>query len=282
MPGRPLRYSGIAPQDDPLHYTFVNRVAAPATASLAPATASLAAATGSSGPATGSSVEAAGTLSDRTLRITPPLSFELEDKSQVAQWAPTVQSSVAGFHPDTDCQGNFTAAKFQANNNCYNYACNIATNSFAQPGRRHMVKYTDGTGQLTQANVLLAAEADGLKLVGDSSMKLSDALAAANSDNPEPGHVVALLISVPDPSIDWKGDFHFVRCDNRHSSSWSQKNGPDQVINLDFEGKPLTDPSVARWVVNQGPASPDGTIAIESVYTFAAWMFVSYKSVAII
>ena len=42
------------------------------------------------------------------------------------------------YAPPTDCKGLFMSCNFQPNNNCYNYGSDIATNSFAQPGRQHI------------------------------------------------------------------------------------------------------------------------------------------------
>lgn len=217
-----------------------------------------------------------------TRRIKPPIFVTLPDKTRVAQWADTEKSRVDGFRPDVDCQGNFTASKFQANNNCYNYACNIATNSFALPGRRHGKHYWDGNGQLTPESVRAAAEADGLITLGDAQMPLASAVQQIKLMELGDGHLVALLISSQNEKIKWLGDFHFVRCDDREAGRWSQKNGPDQVTNFDFEGKLLVDPSKACWVVNQGPHTPIGKTAIESVYFFSAWMYVPFNKVDII
>jgi hypothetical protein len=248
-----FRYSGINPSDDPLHYTFDR---------------------GSGDKATGSD--------SGTKRIKAPLSVELANGQRVAQWAPTVRSNVQGFRPDRDCEGNFTSAKFQVNNNCYNYACNIATNTFALPGRKHGLSYTDKKGRLTQKSVLAAVDADGLRLVGGPDMSLATALKKVPEMRLGPGHLIALVISKPKAKIGWNGDFHFVRCDQRNGGKWSQKNGPDQITNFDYAGLPIRDPSSACWIVNQGPADPSRSTAVRSEYQFAAWLFVPYETVDII
>jgi hypothetical protein len=77
----------------------------------------------------------------------------------------------------------------QWNNNCYNYATNYRTDTFAQPGRANGAMYT----ALTCASVRPAAIADAL--IGNPS---------ANNRCPKEGHLVALVI--------WPGvDFHWYR-----------------------------------------------------------------------
>jgi len=106
------------------------------------------------------------------------------------------------------------------NNNCYNYANNKVTNTFAQPGR--------GTGQiyvqLTAREVAAAAVRDGLE-------------ALANPDAPQmtpiEGHFAALVI--------WPGkDYHWYRLDE--TTQWSHKPGQTPVRDYDQSGKPITDP----------------------------------------
>jgi hypothetical protein len=179
----------------------------------------------------------------------------------IPQYAPTVRGQWVGYDPANDCDGMFMSYKFQPNNNCYNYACDIATNTFAQPGRYHG---TDIWFQLpptvppffNAANVQAAAELDGLLYVGNS---MAEVLAY---QQPGPGHFVALLISeIGD--INWSGDYHWVRCDNSSAGcdQWSQKDGNDQVTNFDFAGNPITDPSKANWTVNTGQISAGSTVA---------------------
>lgn len=102
------------------------------------------------------------------------------------------------------------------NNNCYNYANNQATNTFAQPGR--------ATGRpitaLTCGGVQPSAVSDGL-------------VAAPGFANRTSGWYVALVI--------WPGvDYHWYRQDN--NGCWSHKPGSTPVINVDNSGKPITDP----------------------------------------
>ncbi|WP_022700392.1 hypothetical protein [Oceanicaulis alexandrii] len=104
-----------------------------------------------------------------------------------------------------------------ANNNCYNYANNQATNTFAQPGR------ASGTpiAGMSCGGVQPSAVSDGL-------------VASANFSDETPGWYVALVIW-PDT------DFHWYRQDT--NGCWSHKPGSTPVINTDNAGAQITDPA---------------------------------------
>lgn len=53
----------------------------------------------------------------------------------VVQYWETVKGTSTEFDPHGNCDRLFMKYKHARNNNCYNYAVNIATNTFAQPGR---------------------------------------------------------------------------------------------------------------------------------------------------
>src|SRR5439155_6747694 len=61
---------------------------------------------------------------------------------------------VSQFNP-----GFWNTPSVQPHNNCYNYARNWRTDTFAQPGRAHGAQ----TGTMQCPNVMTAAMADGLK-----------------------------------------------------------------------------------------------------------------------
>jgi hypothetical protein len=108
-------------------------------------------------------------------------------------------------------------------NNCYNYANNHATNTFAQPGRATGHMYT----ALDCAHVRPAAESDGLHTVPNFS---------ANT----PGWYVALVI--------WPGnDYHWYRQDK--NGCWSHKPGGTAARNIDNAGHTISDPKTC----NRGP-----------------------------
>jgi hypothetical protein len=112
----------------------------------------------------------------------------------------------------------------QPYNNCYNYANDRITNTFAQPGQYHNAQYT----ALTCANVQPAAVADGLVASGNFTQPISD------------GWYVALVI--------WpSADFHWYRQDT--IGCWSHKPGSTAARNTDDSNNPIFDPQTA----NRGP-----------------------------
>ncbi|WP_441285784.1 hypothetical protein ACSRUE_24995 [Sorangium sp. KYC3313] len=104
-------------------------------------------------------------------------------------------------------------------NNCYNYACNVITNTFAQPGR--------GCGQSQDQYACrelgVAALCDGLHGQNDCV-----------PDSEAPRYLVALVIW-PDE------DFHWYRLNE--GGTWSHKRGHDPVTNVDNEGAFINDPA---------------------------------------
>jgi hypothetical protein len=110
----------------------------------------------------------------------------------------------------------------QYNNNCYNYATNYRTDTFAQPGRAAGAMYT----ALTCASVLPAAVADDLENTP-----------GANNKCPPEGHLVALVIA---PNI----DFHWFR--KGRNGYWSHKPGGTAVTNVDNSGHLIKDPRTAN------------------------------------
>jgi len=114
----------------------------------------------------------------------------------------------------------------QPYNNCYNYANNQITNTFAQPGRATGHPITS----LSCGGVQPSAQSDGL-------------VPAANFSNPlrqGQGWYVALVIW---PNV----DYHWYRQDN--VGCWSHKPGQTAARNTDDSGNPITDPKTA----NRGP-----------------------------
>jgi hypothetical protein len=109
----------------------------------------------------------------------------------------------------------------QWNNNCYNYATNYRSDTFAQPGRAAGAMYT----ALSCSSVKPAAIADAL-LDGSS----------IGNRCPTKGHMVALVI--------WPGvDFHWYR--KGKNGYWSHKPGGTQATNLDNSGAVIPDPQTA-------------------------------------
>ena len=110
----------------------------------------------------------------------------------------------------------------QFNNNCYNYACNVPTGTFAQPGRASGNQYVN----IDCMDVGQGAESDGL---ASSSCSQGCGCGACC-------HQVALVI--------WPGvDFHWYRHDR--DGRWSHKPGGTEATNLDNSGNLITDPQLA-------------------------------------
>jgi hypothetical protein len=109
----------------------------------------------------------------------------------------------------------------QHNNNCYNYASNYRTDTFAQPGRAAGAMYT----AFSCASVLPASVKDAL-----------EDRPTANNKCPEEGHLVALVIA---PNV----DFHWYR--KGRNGLWTHKPGSTAVTNVDNAGKVIKDPRTA-------------------------------------
>lgn len=140
----------------------------------------------------------------------------------VAQGCPScVAHDAPAYNP-----GFWNIPARQPYNNCYNYANNQATNTFAQPGRATGHPY----GSLDCAGVRPAAQSDGLVPCANFSAPL-----AAGA-----GWYVALVI--------WPGnDYHWYRQDN--VGCWSHKPGQTAVRNVDNAGHQISDPRTC----NRGP-----------------------------
>jgi len=109
----------------------------------------------------------------------------------------------------------------QHHNNCYDYASNYRTDTFAQPGRAAGAMYS----ALSCASVKPAAVAD----------ELLDGTAIGNHC-PINGHMAALVI--------WPGvDFHWYR--KGKNGYWTHKPGGTPATNLDNSGATISDPRTA-------------------------------------
>lgn len=114
------------------------------------------------------------------------------------------------------------------NNNCYNYANDLITNTFAQPGR--------GSGQQGPyppncPDTGAAAQRDGQIVVTSAS------------STPTQGHFIALVVSTTPGFF----DYHWYRLDD--SGMWSHKPGGTPVRNTDNSGSLISDPKTC----NRGP-----------------------------
>jgi hypothetical protein len=110
-------------------------------------------------------------------------------------------------------------------NNCYNYGCNIRTDTFAQPGYASSVSHSTDCPSVGDA-----AEADGLV-----STYMEKKCSGCS-------HLVALVIA-PGTERDEIKDYHWYRLDN--NGRWSHKPGPTPATDRDASGATITDPETA-------------------------------------
>jgi len=132
------------------------------------------------------------------------------------------------YDPSHDDDGCFITE--QSCNNCYDYANDVVTNTFAQPGRGSGVCPPDARPCVknTCEDVKNAAISDGLQWVGT---ELPTSL-------PSKGHYVSLHI--------WpNSNFHWIRMDA--DKYWSHKPGGTRVRNVDNDYKKITDPGKANF-----------------------------------
>jgi hypothetical protein len=135
--------------------------------------------------------------------------------STIAQGACSIE--VAAFNP-----GYWNATGVITSNNCYNYATNRRTDTFAQPGR--------ATG----------AQATAMKCANVSAGAVSDGAYAAPNCVPagqEPRWYMALVI--------WTGvDYHWYR--KQAEGYWGHKPGQTAAKNTDNSGNVIYDPQTAN------------------------------------
>lgn len=125
--------------------------------------------------------------------------------------------------------GKWNVPSVQPYNNCYNYANDKITNTFAQPGRGSGTTISD----VLCNTVSLAAQRDG---------QISVPSAAST---PIEGHYIA-LVSANLPTFK---DYHWYRLDS--NTLWSHKPGGTPAKNTDNSGNLISDPRQA----NRGPYS---------------------------
>jgi hypothetical protein len=116
----------------------------------------------------------------------------------------------------------------RSRNNCYNYASNKRTDTFAQPGRGSGQIYT----AITCPAVSQAALRDGL-----------NRRYVCFPDSEKPRYLVALVVA-PGPSF---VDFHWYR--KNKEGFWSHKPGGTAARNTDNSGRVISDPATC----NRGP-----------------------------
>jgi hypothetical protein len=121
---------------------------------------------------------------------------------------------VSQFNP-----GFWNAPTVQPHNNCYNYARNWRTDTFAQPGRAHGAQ----TGTMACNTVTTAAMADGLVKRCNPCLPISE----------WPRRLMALVI---DPGT----DYHWYR--HQRGGFWGHKPGGTAARNTDNSGNLVVNP----------------------------------------
>ncbi len=111
----------------------------------------------------------------------------------------------------------------QSQNNCYNYACDIRTDTYAQPGRATGHMYSR---PIECRGVAAGATSDGLVWVDPSQ----------GCGCSECRHRVALVVAP-------NHDYHWYRLDR--DGRWSHKPGWGEATNLDSSGNTILDPQAA-------------------------------------
>jgi hypothetical protein len=123
-------------------------------------------------------------------------------------------------------------------NNCYNYATNIQTGTFAQPGRASGL-YPQ-TPPPNCADVGRGAVSDGLKPVDCDSGCGCRGCCHRVALVVSPG-TLATKVDEAGDAYEWPlYDYHWYRLDN--NGMWSHKPGPGPVTNRDASGNLISDP----------------------------------------
>jgi hypothetical protein len=143
----------------------------------------------------------------------------LPDKGALAACASNFLSSSSDF-------SFWNGAAYIQVNNCYNYASNYRSNTFAQPGNQSGHPFTFPP---TCSNVSTAVRWDGWQ----------DACQASNN--------LTICLVIWPYSAGWGGDFHFYR--KCSGGLWCHKPGQTAAKNTDNGGNLITNPQTA----NRGP-----------------------------
>ena len=109
--------------------------------------------------------------------------------------------------------------------NCYNYAAQESTGTFAQPGRAGGAQYSSIAGSDLRAACVL----DVIQDIEEPA----DVATLPDADN----NCMIMLAIIPGV------DFHFYRQDS--DGTWSHKPGPRTPTNLDNSGATISNPRTA-------------------------------------
>lgn len=130
--------------------------------------------------------------------------------------------------PDPDLAWWNDGATIQGNNNCYNYASNYRSDTYAQPGKAAGQQYTS----LSSCSVAAGSRSAKDGAIADQLVDLPD----ADNKCPKKGHLVALVIAP-------NSDFHWFR--KGPNGRWSHKPGSTAARITDNANNLITDPRTA-------------------------------------
>jgi hypothetical protein len=146
----------------------------------------------------------------------------------------------------TDTNGNMTSLErvwtspvVQSWSNCYNFATQLLTGTFAQPGRAHW--NVDGSNSLTCAEAVQHSIADGLQMISKAEVGTDETY-----------RYVALVVAPYqdyhwfrrlNPKIDFKHDLEDPN--TRHlvpnETVWWHKPGSEKLMKVDWSGNTIYD-----------------------------------------
>ena len=156
-----------------------------------------------------------GTVSAAALNPAPVIGTDASSWTTQAQGS--CQIEVAAFNPNF-----WNVSPVQVNNNCYNYATNRRTDTFAQPGRAAGQQAT----QMKCANVSTGAQADG-----------AYAAPTCVPSGQEPRWYMAMVV--------WPGvDYHWYRL--QAEGYWGHKPGQTAARNYDNSNNIIYNPETAN------------------------------------
>jgi hypothetical protein len=145
----------------------------------------------------------------------------------------STSSAIAGYGVPIYDPGFWNVSSRVYYNNCYNYATNEATNTFAQPGRAYFGYNPIKTNTLSCTEVRSFAALDGTLQKENGTETF---LFAGYTDaTPCPSNRPARLALVVAPGI----DYHWYRLDNGSGGRWSHKQGKTNAKDVDDSGQAI-------------------------------------------
>lgn len=145
----------------------------------------------------------------------------------------STNSAVAGLTVPVYDPGFWNASNRVYYNNCYNYATNEATNTFAQPGRAYFGYNPINQNTLSCTEVRSFAALDGTlqEYGGKDTFLFAGYTEAAQCDSDRPARI-ALVVA---PGF----DYHWYRVDKDTGGRWSHKRGSTNAKNVDESGQAI-------------------------------------------